>query len=213
MKDHQVLAGGGQLVALVEDLLDVRLGAGCLDDLPGHRLQPLEPFPAHPLREDGDRLAPQKVGVVGAAPAVVAGGGPDRLLGGRVELPCDQAGNQAPEGGTHLVGPGREPLADQRDDAGFGPGELRRPLDVVDASETASVGDRLVVPGDPVQVERVEVPQPDVRQLLPDIGGNQSRIPHLGQCGDAHPALPGVGRHPLKGGPVKGQIDHVWVPR
>ena len=102
-----------QFVALVEDLLDVRLGARRLDDLAGHALQPVEPLGAHALGKDGDRLAGQQVRVVGAAAAVVAGGRPDRLLRRRVELTGDQPRHEAPEGGADLVGAGGEPLADR----------------------------------------------------------------------------------------------------
>ena len=209
VEDHQVLAGSGQFVALVEDLLDVGLRPRGLDDLPRHRLQPLEAFPAHSLREDGHRLAAQQVGVVGAAPAVVTGGRPHRLLGGRVELAGDETRDQATEGGSHLVRTGGEPLADQGDDPGLDPGQLGRPFDVVDRSEAAPADDRLVVPGDPVQVERVEVPQTDVHEPCPDVGGDQARVPHLGQGRDAHPALPGVGGHRFEGGLVNCQIDHL----
>ena len=54
----------------------------------------------------------------------------------------------------------------EHDDPGVDAGELRGKLDVVDRAEAAALRGRLVVPGDAEQVERVEVPQPDVAELL-----------------------------------------------
>ena len=44
IKDHQILAGGAQFLALIEYFLDIRLGAGRLDGLAGNFRQPFEPF-------------------------------------------------------------------------------------------------------------------------------------------------------------------------
>ena len=104
------------LPALVVDLLHVRFAARRGDDLAGHVAQPVEAFVAHLLGQDGHRLAAQQLRVEGAAAAVVAGAGPDGLLGGGIELPGDQARHQAAEGRADLVGAGGEPLADQADD-------------------------------------------------------------------------------------------------
>ena len=60
VEDHQVLAGLAQLPAFVEDFLHVRLGSGGLDGLTGDFFKPLEAFPAHALRQDGDGSAAQQ---------------------------------------------------------------------------------------------------------------------------------------------------------
>ena len=113
------------------------------------------------------------MGVVGATAAVVARRWPHGLLGDRVELAGDQTGHQAAERGTDLVGTGREPLALEEENAGGGAGELGRKLDVVDRPVPAPAGGWLVVPGDAVQVARIEVPQPNRCELLLDRIGNQ----------------------------------------
>ncbi len=208
VEDHQVLAGLAQLPALVEDLLDVRLRTRGLDDLPGDALQPLEPLPGHALGEDRDRLATEQVRVVGAAAAVVAGRRPDRLLGGRVELARHEPRHQAPERGAHLVGTGGEPLADELNDPGRDTRQLGRKLDEVHIAEPAAVRDRLVVPGDPEQVEGVEVPEPDLAQRRLHIGGDEPRVPHLGEGGDGDVALPGPGHGSREGLVVDGEVDH-----
>ena len=42
----------GQLMCLVENLLDVGLGARCRNDLAGDRLQPVKALAAHALRKN-----------------------------------------------------------------------------------------------------------------------------------------------------------------
>ena len=137
----------------------------------------------------GGGFASQQCCVVGAASAVVAGGGPDCFLVCRVELPGDQARHQAAKGGSHLVGAGGEPFAYQADDARRYAGERRWKFQVVDAVEAASLGHRLVLPGDAEQIQRVHVPQADVLQLCLDSVGDQRRIFHLRKGGDDDVAL------------------------
>ena len=188
--------------------LTLRLAARRLDDLAGHALEPLEALPAHPLGEDGDRLAGQQVGVVGAAAAVVAGRRPHGLLGRRIELTGDQTGNQAAEGGADLVGAGREPLAHEHQDPGIDAGELRRELEVVDPAVLAAVGHGLVVPGDPEQVERIEIPQTDILELCLHLVRDQVRVAHLGEGRNPDVALPSPAHGRVEGGFVHGEIDH-----
>ena len=68
------------------------------------------------LGQDGDGLAGQEGRDIGPAPAVVAGGGPDRLGLLGIELAGGQPGGQAAVGGPHLVGPGGKPASGQNDD-------------------------------------------------------------------------------------------------
>ena len=117
VEDHQVLPRVAQFLALVEDLLDVGFAARGLDRLAGDLRQPLEALARHALGQDGDGFAGQQRGIVRAAPAVIAGGGPDRLLRGRVELTGDQPRHETGERRPDLVRAGREPLADDGDDA------------------------------------------------------------------------------------------------
>ena len=179
VEDHQVFARGSQFVALVEDFFDVGFRARRLDDLPGNAFEPFEALPAHAFGEDGNRLAPEQVRVVGATPAVVARGRPDRLGSSRIELAGHEPGHQAAEGCPHLVGSGWEPLALQDQDPRLSPGQLRGQFEEVDRPETAPMGCRLVVPVDSKQIARVEVPEPDVLELTLDGVGDQRRITHL----------------------------------
>jgi len=110
----------------------------------------------------------------------------------RVELPGDQTWDEAAERCTHLVRPGWEPLAHQRDDPHRNAGQLGWKLDVVHVAESAAVRGWLVLPRNPEQVERMKVPQADPRQFLDDVSGDSSRIPHLGECRDDDPTFAGA---------------------
>ena len=123
----------------------------------------------HALGQDGDGLAAEQVGVVGAAAAVVAGRRPHRLLGRRVELPGHQPRHQAAERRPDLVGAGREPLALEHDDTGIDAGQFRGELEVVDRPVSATVGD-----GSLCQVMRNRLRgsrshRPDALQLFLDV--------------------------------------------
>ncbi len=140
VEDHQVLTGAAQLPALVEDLFDVRFAAGRGNHFTGDLGEPIEALAAHPLRQDSDRLAAQQSRVIGAAPAEVAGGRPDRFLAGGVELTGDQAGDQAAESRADFVRSGREPFTNQNDDARRYAGQAGRQLQVIDFAKTAALG-------------------------------------------------------------------------
>ncbi len=192
VEDHQVLPRGAQFLALVEDLLDVGLAARRFDRLTRDLRQPLEALAGHALRQDGDRLAGQQRRIVRAAPAVVTGGGPDRLLRGRVELAGHQPRHEAGEGRPDLVRAGREPLADDGDDARRDAGQRGRQLERVHPAEPAAAGLGFVMPVDAEQVARVDVPHPDLRQLFFYFGGDLGGVFHLGVGGDDDVALAGA---------------------
>ena len=200
-----------QLPGLVEDLLDVGLAAGGGDDLTGDGLQPVEALLGHILGQDGHGLAGQQLGVEGAAAAVVAGGGPDGVVIGGVELTGDQARGQAAEGGAHLMAAGGEPLAGHGDDAAGHAGELAGDLHIVGHRlEQAALLLGLVVPGDTEQVHGVHVPQAGVAELGLDLLGDQVGVLHLGDGGDDDVVLLSLLDIVLQAGLVDGQIDHVF---
>ena len=183
VEDDAVGPGFADLPALVVDLLDVGFAARGGDDLGADLLQPVEALAAHPLGQDGHGGAAHEIGIEGAAAAVVAGRRPDRLVEGRVELAADQARHQAAVGGADLVGAGGEPLADEQHDARLDPGQGRRQLQEIDAAEEAALLPGLVLPGDAEQVERVQVPEADLAQLVLDLAGDQLRVALLGEGG------------------------------
>jgi hypothetical protein len=207
VEDHQVLPRGAQFLAHVEDLLDVGLAARRLDRLAGDLRQPLEALARHALRQDGDGFAAQQRGIIRAAPAVVAGGGPDRLLRRRVELTGHQPRDEAGEGRPHLVRAGREPLADDGDDARRDAGQRGGQLERVDLAEAAAAGLGLVVPVDAEQVARVDIPQPDLRQFFFDFRRNFGRVFHLCISRDNDIALAGAGNGALAPVGMDGQVD------
>ena len=209
VEDH-VLGVLLELVGLVEDLLDVGLAAGGGDDLAGDGAQPLKALLAHLGGEDGHALAGQELGVEGAAPAVVAGGGPDGLVIGGVKLAGDETGGKAAEGGAHLVAAGGEPLAHHGHDAAGHAGELRGELDVVGHGliETAELLG-LILPGDAEEVQGVDVPEADVFQLVLDLAGDGLGVLHLGDGGDDDVVLPGLLDVVLQAGLLDREIDHV----
>ena len=189
VQDEVVRPGAPQQRAGVVDLLDVALGARGTDHLGAHPLQPLEALPAHPLRQHGHRRAAQQGAVEHPAAAVVAGGGPDRLLRGGVEAAGHQPRHQHPEGRPHLVRPGREAAAHQGQDRAAHPGEGGRQLDPVHPAEQAR--GRIVVPADAEQVQGVGLLHPDPPQALPHGGGDAGGVGQLGEGGDEHPAAAG----------------------
>ena len=201
VEDHDPVAAlAAQLPALVVDLLDVGLGAGGGDDLVGADLaQPVEALLAHALGQDRHRRAGQQGAVVGAAAAVVAGRRPDRLLACRVVVARDQPRHQATVGRADLVRAGREPVAQDTDDLGVDPGQLRRKLDPVALAKAAAPLDPLVVPGDAEQVGRVDVPQAQLGQAADDGGRDLARVLLLGERRQDDVALAGQADGPSRG--------------
>ena len=179
--DDVAAACGVQLMALVEDLLDVGLASGGGDDLSGHALEPVEALLRHVLRQNRYAVAAQKRAVVGASTAVVSRAGPDGLLAGCIEVACDQGGGETGVRGADLVHSAGEPLADQGQDSGLRPGDRARDLDEVDPSVQSAFLLRFVVPRDPVEVDRVHIPKPDVLQALLHIIADEARIHHLAE--------------------------------
>ena len=149
VEDHDIRTGLAQFPAFVEDLFYVALAPGRGNHFPGHLGQPLKPLPAHPLRKDRDRFAPEERGVIGPAAAEVPRRRPDRLLRRGVELSGRQPGDQTAEGRPHLVRTGRKPFAHQRDNPRLHPGDFRRDLHDIDPAETAPGIDRFILPGNP----------------------------------------------------------------
>ena len=208
VEDHAV-GQLGELVGLVEDLLHVALAAGGGDDLAGDLLQPLEALPAHARGQDGHGLDPQQLGVEGAAPAVVARGGPHGPVVGGVKLSGDQPGGQTAEGGAHLMAAGWEPLAHQAEDAGAHAGEGGGQLDVIGDGAVQPAGlQRLVFPRDAEQVQRVHVPQTHVLQPVLHFAGHGLGMLHVFKGGDDHPVLPGLLDVAVQARLVDGQVDH-----
>ncbi len=212
VEDDEVLARVPQLVALVEDLFDVRLRAGSLDDLARNAFEPLESLPTHALGQDGNGLAAEQVGVVGAAAAVVPRRRPHRLLRRWVELPGHQPRHQAAERSPDLVRAGGEPLALEHDDTSIDTRQFLGELEVVDRPVSATVGDGLVVPRDAEQVAGIEIPQAHALQLFLDVVRRETRIPHLGERRDEDVALPRPVRCRVEGRLVDGQVDHAGAP-
>ena len=201
VEDHRVRPAAADLPAGVEDLLDVALAAGRSNDLGADVLEPAEALAAHLLGEDRHRLAAQQGTIERPSAAVVARRGPHRSVCRRVELARHQPRHQAAERGPNLVGSGREVLAHESDDAGGNARQLRRKLERVHGSEAAGL--RIVVPGDPKEVERIDGLHLHARQALDDGRIQPGGVPHLRKSGDHDLALPapfyGSSAHALVG--------------
>ena len=92
--DH-VVTGVAELPGLIEYLFYVGLAAGGSNDLASYLGEPIKAFLAHFGGQYGYAVAGKELGVEGAAAAVVAGGGPNGLIVGSVELSGHEAGYQA----------------------------------------------------------------------------------------------------------------------
>ena len=211
VEDHDIIARGAQFVALVEDFLDVGLAAGGTDDFARHLFQPFEAFAAHALGQNGDGAAAEQGGIVGAAPAVIARGGPGGLHGYGVELTGDQTRRQAGEGRAHLVRAGGEPFAGQHHDAGLDSGQFGGQHQMVDPSVAAALGRGPVLPGDAEQIEGIEVPQSHRGETFAHPGRNQGRIAHLGEGGDEDVLFPRALDRVIQAFGMDGQVDHGGV--
>ena len=115
------------------------------------------------------------------AAAEVARARPDGFVLRRIELAADELGHEAAERGADLVRTGRKELADQADDPRVDAGQRRRKLDPVAVVEQPAAFDRLVLPGDAKQVDRIDIPQADVFEPLLDLLRHRLRIAHLGE--------------------------------
>src|SRR5262245_9878933 len=96
--ENDVILVACKLGALVVNLLDVAFGSRRADDVGGighPLLQPIEALPAHAGRQHGHATASENARYGDAAPAVVAGGWPDRAVALGVELSRHQSGDEA----------------------------------------------------------------------------------------------------------------------
>jgi len=165
---------------LVEDFLDVGLAARRGNDLAGDGLEPVETFLGHILRQDCDGVAGQQLGVKGTAAAVVAGGGPYSVMIGGIELAGHETRSQAAEGSADLMAASGEPLASHGKDAAGHTGEAGRDLNIVgNLLEQTACFLGFVVPGNPEQVDGINIPKSGMRQLGLDLLGDQLRVLHL----------------------------------
>ena len=197
-----------ELPGLVEDLLDVGLAARGGDDLTGDGLQPVKAFLGHILRQNGDGVAGQQLGVERAAAAVVAGGGPYSVMIGGVELAGHKTRSQAAEGSADLMAAGREPLAGHGQNAARNAGNGGRDLNIVRGLLVQAAGLLgLVVPADAEQVDGVNVPQAGVRQLFLDLLRDQIGVLHLGDGRDDDVVFLGLLDVMQQAFFVDGQID------
>ena len=212
VEDDHVVPGAAKLPGLVEDLLHVALAAGGGDDFTGDLAEPVEPLLAHLGGQDRHALAGQELAVESAAPAVVAGGGPDGLVVGGVELAGDETGHQAAVGRAHLVAARGEPLADHADDAGLDAGEGAGELDEVHGAVLAALHDGLVVPGDAEQVQGVHVPKAHVLQSFLHLLRHQLGVLHLLEGGQDDVVLAGDFDVSFQSFRMDGQIDHGKYP-
>ena len=92
--DH-VVTGVTEFPGLIEDFLYVGLAAGGGNDFAGDLGEPVKAFLAHFGGQYGYAVAGKELGVESAAAAVVAGGGPNGLIVGSIELSGHEAGYQA----------------------------------------------------------------------------------------------------------------------
>ena len=81
---------------------------------------------------------------------------------GGIELTSYKAGNKAAKRRANLVDAAGEPFSDQGNYAGFGAGEAGWKLEIVDIPKEPAEWLGFVVPCDAEEVQRVEIPQPNI---------------------------------------------------
>ena len=86
---------------------------------------------------------------------------------------------------------GGEPLPYQRNDTGIDAGQFGGELKEIDATIGATAGDRIVVPVYAEEIQRVEIPQANIRQAALYYVRNQLRVLLLFECWDNNSALTG----------------------
>ncbi len=185
-----------ELGAFVVDLFDVALGAVGPDDVFRVRdpcLEPIEALSAHTLGQHRDPPTVHDPRDRDAPSAVVAGGGPDRPMMCRVELPGDDPGSQATVGGEHLVSVDhREMIRRQHDDLRFDACQGGRQDDVIwDSLKRAA--SRRVVPVDAEQIQGMGSIGLDLGESLADGSGNSMRFGQLAKGRQADARLPKMG--------------------
>src|SRR5262249_17479972 len=118
--ENDVVPIAGELRAFIVDFLDVAFRAGRADDVAWIRdpaFEPVEPLAAHTGGQPRDAAAAKNARYRNASAAVIAGGGPDRPVPGRVEATGNEPWHEASIGSEHLVGADqRKPAAEQHDD-------------------------------------------------------------------------------------------------
>ena len=162
IEDHAVGPRAADLPALVVNLFDVRFAAGRRNHLGADLLEPREPLAAHFLRQDRDGRAAHERRIERPAAAEVARARPDGFLLRRIELTADELRHEAAERRADFVRTGRKEFAHEADDPRIDARQLGRKLDPVAVVEQPAALDRLILPGDAKQVDRIDVPQPDV---------------------------------------------------
>ena len=171
--------------ALVVDLLHVALGAGRADDVvrrvEAPLLQPGEPLAAHPGGQHRDAVAAEDARDGDPAAAVVASGGPDGAVGGRVELPRHDARHEAAVGGEDFVRVDhREAVAEGHQDARVHAGERGGQREVARGRRLPAAGG-VVVPVHAEEVERVGGVGVDRGELLQHVRVDLRRLGQLGK--------------------------------
>ena len=153
---------------------------------------------------------PSSLGDRHAAPAVVAGRGPDRAVTRDVERSGQQAGNEAPVCGQHLVGADhREPAAQCHDDPRLHAGERVGQHDVLrDLDQRPAV--RAVVPVHPKEIAGVGTVGIDPGDLFGLRRQTRRRIGELGDAGQRHPERPQMRHVPLVAVPVDDPALESW---
>ncbi len=190
--EHEVLGILGEQVARVVDLLDVRLRAvgadHVVDRVLAPLLEPVEPFLAHPFREDRHAAARHDAADRDAATRVVARRRPDRTMAGGVELPRHDPRCQAGVRGEHLVGRDhREAVAEDDDDRAVDTGQVATQHHVVGHGDPAA--GEVVVPVHPPQVAGVGALRVGVadetamveRRRVGELGERRQRDPSLAE--------------------------------
>jgi len=159
-----------QCPCLVVDFFDVAFRPGGGVDFRTQFLEPLESLPGHAFGQYRDRRARQQVCIIGPAPAVISGRGPQRLVFGGVEDATYQFFHKRGKGRSHLVRARWKVFAQQHQDSSPDPGQLGRQFDKIDSPESTALRHRFVLPVDPEQVPGVEVPQTQTQKLVPARG-------------------------------------------
>ena len=105
-----------------------------------------------------------------------------------IKLAADETRYEAAEGSADLVRASWKVFADEPDNARLDPGNFRGDFQAIDTPVQTGVD--VIFPGDPEEVDRIDIPKADALEPGGDGWRNEGRVPELLERGNKQPTFP-----------------------